>query len=308
MQTKPPTHILPTRIVVDRIEALIHRDVGRNVGALFAACRGGLWGAASALTRDPPPCIGLVTGFFVPGGEIPAAETDGPGGAAMLARAFRGLGFPCRLLTDPACHGACAVALAAAGVGEVAVDIAAAGQDLAPIIARWRQAGVNWAVAIERSGRTADGTMRNMRGLDIGAHAEPLDDVFVAGPWGTIAIGDGGNEIGMGALPPGLIARHVAHGDRIACVTPADHLVMAGVSHWGAYALLGALAVLRPDWRDVIGQTLNADLDRAIIEAMVRDGPAVDGVTGRRHATIDSLTMDEHHETLADIRRTIWNS
>src|SRR5438876_433702 len=77
----------------------------------------------------------------------------------------------------------------------------------------------------------------------------PLDELFAAGPWDTIAIGDGGNEIGMGALSRPLIARHVAHGETIACVTPARHLIVAGVSNWGAYALLGALAVLREDWR-----------------------------------------------------------
>ena len=88
-----------------------------------------------------------------------------------------------------------------------------------------------------------------MRGLDIGAHTAALDDLFTAGPWQTIAVGDGGNEIGMGALPRALIAQYVAHGETIACVTPAQHLIVAGVSHWGAYALIGALAVLRTDWR-----------------------------------------------------------
>jgi hypothetical protein len=86
-----------------------------------------------------------------------------------------------------------------------------------------------------------------MRGDDVGAWTTLLDDLFLAGPWRTIAIGDGGNEIGMGALPPGLIAAHIAHGDAIACVTPAEHLILAGVSHWGAYALLGGLAAFRAD-------------------------------------------------------------
>ena len=37
------------RALVDRIERLIHVDVGRNISGLFDAARGGLWGAASAL-------------------------------------------------------------------------------------------------------------------------------------------------------------------------------------------------------------------------------------------------------------------
>ncbi len=40
-----------------------------------------------------------------------------------------------------------------------------------------------------------------MRGTDISAYAAPLDRLFSAGPWRTIAIGDGGNEIGMGGVP-----------------------------------------------------------------------------------------------------------
>ncbi len=289
---------LADRARVDRIEALIHRDVGRNIRPLLAATEGGLWGAATALASDRAPAIGLVTGFFVPGGEIPAAETDGPGGAALLARAFRRVGAPVRLLTDTACRSACAAALRAAGADGVAVDAVAPDDDLRPVIDRWHAGGVRWALAIERSGRTADGRMRNMRGQDIGASVAPLDDVFVAGPWGRIAIGDGGNEIGMGALPPGLIARHVAHGARIACVTPADHLVMAGVSHWGAYALLGALAVLRQDWRPAMLDALDPTLDAAIIAAMVADGPVVDGVTRRRTPTIDSMGMEVHRAVL----------
>ena len=73
---------------------------------------------------------------------------------------------------------------------------------------------------------------------------------------------------------------------------------MAGVSHWGAYALLGALAVIRPDWAPVMRAVLDPALDSAIVAAMVADGPAVDGVTGRREPTIDTLPMAAHAAVL----------
>ncbi len=284
---------------IDRIEALLHEDVGRNVAVLMAATRGALARAARGLAGARS--VGIVTGFFVPGGEIPAAETDGPAGAALLARGLTRVGIPCRLLTDATCRDACAVALRAAGAGGVPINAVGSARDLDTALQAWRSTGIDWAVAIERCGRTADGTLRNMRGADIGTHAMPLDDVFSAGPWRTIAIGDGGNEIGMGALPAGLIAAHVAHGDRIACVTPADHLVMAGVSHWGAWGLLAALAVLRADWRAELLGCLDPALDQSVLEAMVAHGPAVDGVSLRRVATIDSLDLDTHHRKLAAI-------
>ena len=98
-----------------------------------------------------------------------------------------------------------------------------------------------------------------------------------------------------------MIAAHVAHGEHIACVTPADHLVMAGVSHWGAWGLIAALAAARADWRTELLGCLDPALDRSVLEAMVAHGPAVDGVSLRRVATIDSLDLDTHHRKLAEI-------
>jgi hypothetical protein len=161
------------------------------------------------------------------------------------------------------------------------------------------------AISIERCGRSADGAPRNMRGLDISSYTAPLDELFTAGPWETIAIGDGGNEIGMGSLPRELIAQHVDHGATIACVTPARHLIVAGVSNWGAYALLGALAVLRPDWRERLLACLDDKLDQAVIEATVNDGPAVDGVSRLRTMTVDDLDMTVHHGKLREIRSLV---
>ena len=53
----------------------------------------------------------------------------------------------------------------------------------------------------------------------------------------TIGIGDGGNEIGMGKIPHETIVKNIPNGDLIHCRVPTDHLIVAGVSNWGAYAL-----------------------------------------------------------------------
>jgi D-glutamate cyclase len=290
------------RVLVDRIERLIQTEVGRNIGALCDAASGGLWGAASALAAAKPCRVGLITGFYVPTGSPPAAETDGPVGAALLARGLAAVGVPCRLATDEPCRGACEAALAAAGALDVPVDAVAIGAALTPLIESWRAAGITHAISIERCGRSADGAPRNMRGVDIGAHTAALDDLFTAGPWQTIAVGDGGNEIGMGALPPALIAQYVAHGETIACVTPAQHLIVAGVSHWGAYALIETLATLRPDWRGQLLECLDERLERRVLEATLVNGPAVDGVSRRQTPTIDNLDLATHNEKLRAIR------
>jgi hypothetical protein len=291
--------------LIHEIETLIHRDVGRGMDAVFEATQGGLWGATSALAASPAPKIGLITGFFVPGGNPPAAETDGPAGAALMASSFVRAGLSCRLATDTICQSACRAALDAAGANKVPIDAAAPGASVEALIELWRQQGIDWVIAIERCGPSANGHPKNMRGTDISAYAAPLDQLFSAGPWQTIAIGDGGNEIGMGRVARSLIAQHVPLGDTIGCVVSADFLVTAGVSHWGAYAMLAALAMLRPDWSAAMLSGLNPTLDRTIIEAMVQNGPAVDGVSLRREATIDSLGMDVHQAVMEAVQRKI---
>jgi hypothetical protein len=287
---------------IDRIEALIHRDVGRGANALFAASRGGLFGAAAALTAGQPRRVGILTGFFVPSADPPAAETDGPAGAALLALALSRVGIECRLLTDTVCRLACKAALAGAGVASVAVDAVGRNESLQICIDIWRVWNPNWMIAIERCGLSADGIPRNMRGEDVGAHTAKLDHVFIAGPWRTIAIGDGGNEVGMVALPAGLIARDIPSGGTIACVTPAEHLITAGVSHWGAYALIAALALMRQECRAALRDCLDPEVDARILRALVEDGPAVDGVTLRHDLTIDGLDLAAHRTMLESVR------
>ncbi len=305
--------------LVDRIERLIEVDVGRNMGALFAAAKGGLKSAALALAAARPGAarpgvagsgvagsgaVGILTGFFVPEGAPPAAETDGPVGAALLARGLDLVGIRCRLATDEPCRSACAAALDAAEA-KAALDIAPLGRPPDAVVEAWREAGIEFAISIERCGKGADGAPHNMRGRDISAHTAPLDALFLAGPWETIGIGDGGNEIGMGALPRDLVARHVVGGNVIACATAAKHLIVAGVSNWGAYALLGALAALREEWRQRLLSCLDEALDQRILEATVRQGPAVDGVSLQQRLTVDGLPPARHHQVLRSIRALV---
>lgn len=290
---------------IDRVERLIQQDVGRNVQPLFAHARGGLRRAALSLAGEAGPNVAILTGFFVPDGTPPAAETDGPPAAALLARGLMRAGVPCRIFTDAHCAAACAAAVSAAGLDPatlISLPLDGAGAALSRY---WRTLGVRHALVIERCGRSADGRPRNMRGEDIGAATPLLDDAFTGGAWVKIAIADGGNEIGVGSLPRELVAAYVANGSRIACTTPADHLILAGVSHWGAYALLAGLAVLRRDWAGALVACLDADLDRRILDATVRNGPAVDGVTRRQTVTIDGIPPSRHRHKLEAIRSLV---
>jgi hypothetical protein len=286
---------------ISRIEALIQRDAGRGMNAVFQATRGGLFSAATALAAMPSPRVGLITGFFVPDGDPPAAETDGPGGAALLARGLTEAGVVCRLATDTICASACRAALDAAGAAAVPIDAVNPVDAVRSLIECWRAEKIDWVIAIERCGASADGKPYNMRGTDISATPAPLDKLFVAGPWRTIGIGDGGNELGMGCIPRPLLTQQVPLGKLTGCTIPAEYVITAGVSHWGAYALLTAIGIVRPAWARATKNALNPDLDRHVIETMVCDGPAVDGITLRREATIDALDMETHRQMLLAI-------
>ena len=59
---------------------------------------------------------------------------------------------------------------------------------------------------------------------------------------------------------------------------------MAGVSNWGAYGLMAALAVLRDAWSPTLAKFLTAERDLAVTRAIVEKAGAVDGVTARNEA------------------------
>jgi hypothetical protein len=299
----------PRRSESDRriaaIEALVCRDVGRKTQELIVASRGDLSAAAQSLAGATS--VGLITGFFVPRGDVAAPETDGPVGTALLAAGLAACGVPARIAVDTPCAEAVRVAVEAAGGGVAVDEVGVVDQaSLDRVVAAWREDGISHAIAIERCGRSGDGRPRNMRGVDVSPWTAPLDDLFLGGPWAKLAVGDGGNEIGMGKLPAGLIARMVPNGAEIACVTSCDHLVVAGVSNWGAYGLMAALAALRADWQPRIAKFLTAERDLAVTWAMVRQAGAVDGVTALSEATVDGFGPEIHGALIDELGRIAW--
>jgi hypothetical protein len=138
-----------------------------------------------------------------------------------------------------------------------------------------------------------------MRGRDITVQMSPAHHLFEAAGGGTvrtIGIGDGGNEIGMGKLPWDVIRRNIPNGGLVACRVPTDHLIVTGVSNWGAYALAAGVALLK-------GQRLDPSLfdverERELLRVMVEAGPLVDGVTGRPSVSVDGLPFERYAEPL----------
>ena len=239
----------------------------------------------------------VLTGFPCCMKETPPAETDGLSGAAALCAAAAKLGRPSALVTDACCAGA---AGAAAGASPALLNGGHSGASFAlhafPPAAAWDPADTSrlralvsangHAIAVERSGRSHDGSYYTMRGLAMDSLVAPLDEALTAdcacgepvdaAPgalprlpsriptrsdlWTSLAspppatgapappagpsrvctaIGDGGNELGMGSALQAVRAA-IPLGETIACVVPCDNLLVAGVSNWGAWGLIAA--------------------------------------------------------------------
>ncbi|MEU5902780.1 glutamate cyclase domain-containing protein [Micromonospora sp. NPDC047467] len=285
-------------LTIAELERVAAREVGRGSEALAVPAAGGLFAAARSLATGTPDAA-VFTGFFIPGAEPPAAETDGPLGAAQIAAALRLLGGRCRLITDEPCAPVVEAAVAAAATG-LAVDVAPLrGYDEWAAAALPRYGQLTHLIACERVGPSVDGRPRNMRGEDIGAHTAPLERLYSAGSAFRIGIGDGGNELGMGRLPAELVAQVVASGERIRCVVGADALLVGGTSNWAAAALVGALALLRPDVPE-LRALLQPAWSYDLLASIVRAG-AVDGVRRRPTLSVDGLDWPAYAEPLARI-------
>ncbi len=109
----------------------------------------------------------------------------------------------------------------------------------------------------------------------------------------------------MGCIPWEDLARRIG-GDAAAwipCRIATDWNLIAGTSNWGAFALAAATL-----WRlDRVASLapLDEDFQRQLLEIMVAEGPAIDGMTRRRQATVDGLPFETYIQSWLGIRRLL---
>ncbi|MGY1635279.1 glutamate cyclase domain-containing protein [Geodermatophilus sp. SYSU D00742] len=283
------------------IEQAVLRPGARDVTALGAAVRGQLGRLAAALAAagTAGSRVGLVTGVHIAWAPAPAAETDGPVGTAVLAAALARIGADPVVVTDDPCAEVTGACLDVLGAGRLSV--VPLGADAAGVADRIEALGPSHLVAVERLGPNAEGRVMTMRAVDITAATAPLHAAFARPGLVTGAVGDGGNEIGMGNVPAAVVAAEVAHGERIACRVPVGALVVAGTSNWGCSALVAALAVLVPEHAAALRALLDPAVDAAVLDAATAAG-AVDGVTGVPGATVDGVPVPAYADLLAGLR------
>lgn len=279
----------PTRIAAmdDRLDRLVNLDVGnRGVEPLYNAARAQqrqplVGAAADALLAVPEGGTVILTTGSVSRAWISAAigENDGPSGAAALARAIvLARRATVVLVAEEALLTPIGRVCQAAGLALVELDQARLANREGSLVtmvtrsfpltddegeaaaaAMLDELQPDLLVSTERVGRNNNGVYYNMRGRDYGMGRARIDDLFDAGrergvP--VVAVGDGGNEIGMGNVAAQVKA-HVAFGADGSCpcgggigaVSTADVLVTAAVSNWGCTAICAAMAARTGDRR-----------------------------------------------------------
>ncbi|MBN8943203.1 MAG: DUF4392 domain-containing protein [Rhizobiales bacterium] len=279
-------------------------------------CMGAAEIIAAALREQGGPVL-IATGF-PEGGGVP--ETDGPVGAALLARAlFLGFGVESVIVVDEDWEAM--MRATCLGAGLVPMPFPASGviepiAFLRPVYIRTvpkdaegcrgisdellERTKPRLLIAIERPGCNAKGLYHGLGGRPLDGMVGDLDYLFRTGkelglPF--IGIGDGGNELGMGVIAEDLPRFSPKAADcgipgrgGVAAATAASHLVVSNVSNWGATGIIAALSALMNN--PVIFH--EAELEVRCIEQCVAGGgvdgmfmapePAVDGISAREWA------------------------
>ncbi|MDR2071875.1 MAG: DUF4392 domain-containing protein [Spirochaetaceae bacterium] len=256
----------------------------------------------SVLKEGDRVCI--ITGFVLH--PFNKQETDGPVGAAALARTLvRARGVkPVFIVPEeagPAMERLSALMEFSAETLVFTKDAVKASQE-ADRIARGKSPA--FCIAIEAAGANSRGVYHNALGIDVSALEAKSDVLFnrlqkEGVP--TLAIGDLGNECGMGALGSHA-ARYIPYAAECSCgcgggaaaLSRADTVLTATVSNWGAWGIASAIAWLTRDLRALYSpeleeRALGAANECGLIDMYGKAIPAVDGMDIEKNKAIITL-------------------
>ena len=263
------------------IEQLLVSSNPRHMAVAQAALQPSYYLRGARHLRDITGPVIIGTGFPVSG----TFETDGPVGAIALYQALATLGARPYI--------ACGAPLAHALATDYRVlQLTARNQQAACLEATTQLLALQpkAIIAIECPGIAADNRYYNMRGEDITADCFYFDPFINQANCPTIAIGDGGNEIGMGN-----IAKTLAGLDITASITCCRELLVADVSNWGAYGLIAFLGL----WSQ---QDLLASISPEALFNYLSARGSVDGVTRENTLTEDGLPSFEGVRIIEELR------
>nr|XP_057946102.1 D-glutamate cyclase, mitochondrial-like isoform X1 [Doryrhamphus excisus] len=312
---------------IGKLDAIIGEDPGqRGIKALFVQDEL----LRSCLALSHASSVAITTGFPTHYMHSPPDETDGPPGAFAIATMLQSLGKRVTMVTDRRAlemNGALIDKAVKSGVLKTTIPLVTF-EDSGPNAALDflchhgdpAKPRYDHLVAIERSGRAADGNYYNMRAINIKHLVDPIDDLFLAAEKipgiTTTGIGDGGNELGMGKVKE-KVKSLMPKGDLIACDVAADYAITAGVSNWGGYAVacglyllntcpthqrylnkgLGVDHVTPKDLQDWTANLPSVNKEESILSTLVDFGIR-SGKTGHLAMEVDGLTFHPSHSDI----------
>jgi len=272
--------------ISQQIEDLLTARNPRGMQTLQAALTPGYYYRAAHMLQNISGHVLIGTGFPV----NHTYETDGPVGAIALYQAIESLGAMPILV--------CGAPLADAVSDDYHVHKITVGEpetsarEAQLVLDKYQP---NLVISIERPGMAADGHYYNMRGENISARCASFDYFLTLANCPTIAIGDGGNEIGMGNVADTLTDLNI-----IPSATCCDELLIADVSNWAAHGLLAMLSIIS-------GKDMLARWDNLAILNYLSERGSVDGVTRENTLTEDGLNADISEQLINDLRKIVKN-
>ena len=259
-------------------------------------------------------------------------ETDGPLGTAVLAKRIREItGAIPVIVTEASLMDSISTVVQCAGLSVVTVEQAKAaqagaaqGKTSVACVIPFTEADANgeaearrlmdefdpaMVMCIEKAGFNEKKIYHNMRGHDYSPGRARVDYIVEEAKRRgvlTIGVGDGGNEIGMGAIIK-AVREYVKYGALCQCgcgmgmaaCTATDILLTASVSNWGCYAVCAALALKC----EKVALAHSSTDEVRLLNAAVQAG-MVDGATGRAETTVDGFSL-ETNCALIDFIKTI---
>jgi len=270
----------------DKLNTLFTYDPGnRGLPALMPPAD--LAGIFSELKKAERVLI--VSGFpILPTG---IGETDGPPGAVNIAAAIKAAGKKAALLSDAASY---EILKAGAEFAQINCPIFnikgdSAEADCTEALEIFNPTHI---IAIERPGKI-NGHFRNMRGMVIDEFVADTDCLFDIFKGVTLAIGDGGNELGMGSL------RAYAKEAEYWADKAADFPMVAGVSNWWSWGLAALISIS-------IGKNIlpTPEEEEGLLRACVSAG-AIDGVSKEQAATVDGISLEDNIAVLLKIHELV---
>ncbi len=284
------------KAVFREIEEVITKDEGqRGISNLVPSVEDLFKGTRSLQEGSK---ILLLTGFTVP--ECKAGESDGPLGTISLAKALEDIGKEVRIATDIYSKRIMEGLRAEKNIiGPIEVfNIQVEKKELVKLLDSFQPSHI---IAIERPGKASNGRYHSMRGEDISAFVgdlEPIFDLAKQRNIPTIAIGDGGNEMGMGKIKE-KGQKFIHLGEKIFATSQSDYLILSGVSNWGAYGIVAGLSLL--SGVDLLQEETE---EVRLLKSLIELG-GVDGCSKKREMTVDGLSLGSNLDVIVQLKKII---